>query len=399
MSILRLQHTRPDGEVDTFHLKSVRRYHIGRGSQCEIRILDMKMSRKHCAIERQGTEWLLHDLGSTNGAQVDGRKLARGSSVILTVGSVIDVGSTTMTIAGIDDGPTAARSGEQVPIDDVAEPTPVYQEALPDTMDEDEIPAPEASNAWDGEPEEDADDHEAALETARSKDDSGPHEFSPADAPDTLLGDDAGELSTDQMPMTATQPPSSKRVRNTGESVEPIAHDDLYEDEPDGSSPAENLYTSDDSSIAPVLTDDLPDGLDETEDDDDDDDPFGLDDCDEPDEQAHGGTAEIDSLELAADEFEPEPDEEPAPAPAASAPEPKGESARPRRSGVKPITIRIGKDGEQAESAPAAEEAKIFINVLGRKIGPLTKDSARELKARELKGTLTEADLAEYPSA
>ena len=41
--IIRLQHQRSDGDVDTYHLKSGRRYHIGRGSACEVRILDLKL--------------------------------------------------------------------------------------------------------------------------------------------------------------------------------------------------------------------------------------------------------------------------------------------------------------------------------------------------------------------
>ena len=43
------------------------------------------------------------------------------------------------------------------------------------------------------------------------------------------------------------------------------------------------------------------------------------------------------------------------------------------------------------------QERTFFITVLGRRIGPLTRAAARELKARELKGTLTTADLAQYP--
>jgi hypothetical protein len=35
-----------------------------------------------------------------------------------------------------------------------------------------------------------------------------------------------------------------------------------------------------------------------------------------------------------------------------------------------------------------------YINVLGRRVGPLSKAQARELKTKELKGTLTPSDLA-----
>ena len=43
------------------------------------------------------------------------------------------------------------------------------------------------------------------------------------------------------------------------------------------------------------------------------------------------------------------------------------------------------------------QERTFFITVLGRRVGPLTRSAARELKARELKGTLTTADLEQYP--
>ena len=65
MSFLRLQYTRSDGEIDTYHLKSGRRYNVGRGSICEVRILDMRLSRKHCAVECINGEWMVADLGKS----------------------------------------------------------------------------------------------------------------------------------------------------------------------------------------------------------------------------------------------------------------------------------------------------------------------------------------------
>ena len=73
--ILRLQHQRPDGEVDSYYLKPGRRYHIGRGSACEVRILDLKLSRKHCALEFGDQGWQAVDLMSTNGCTVDGEQI------------------------------------------------------------------------------------------------------------------------------------------------------------------------------------------------------------------------------------------------------------------------------------------------------------------------------------
>lgn len=50
---------------------------IGRSADCDLVILDKKVSGKHCRLTRQGTsaEFLLEDLGSSNGTFVNGRKL------------------------------------------------------------------------------------------------------------------------------------------------------------------------------------------------------------------------------------------------------------------------------------------------------------------------------------
>jgi hypothetical protein len=46
-----------------------------------------------------------------------------------------------------------------------------------------------------------------------------------------------------------------------------------------------------------------------------------------------------------------------------------------------------------------SDDRSYFITVLGRRIGPLSRAIARDLKARELKGTLRPADLEPYPQA
>ncbi len=97
--IIRLQHQRSDGEKDVYHLKSGRRYNIGRGSACEVRILDLKLSRKHCAVEYSEGEWRLIDLASTNGCKVDGDQIV--GSVPLRVGATIDIGQSSLQIVRI----------------------------------------------------------------------------------------------------------------------------------------------------------------------------------------------------------------------------------------------------------------------------------------------------------
>ncbi|MCK6490633.1 MAG: FHA domain-containing protein [Planctomycetes bacterium] len=99
--ILYLQHERGDGEVDTYHLKPGRRYHIGRGSTCEVRILDLKLSRKHSALEWMDGAWRFLDLGSTNGCRLDGEEVLGATAV--HPGSRIELGQTTLLVARLAD--------------------------------------------------------------------------------------------------------------------------------------------------------------------------------------------------------------------------------------------------------------------------------------------------------
>ncbi len=95
-SILLLNHQRPDGEIDRYHLKAGRRYHLGRGSQCQVRILDLKLSRQHCAFEHGEQGWVIVDLASTNGCSVDGERVS-GTRPLRT-GSLVSAGTTSLTV-------------------------------------------------------------------------------------------------------------------------------------------------------------------------------------------------------------------------------------------------------------------------------------------------------------
>ena len=68
---------------------------VGRGDQAEIQIDDPGISRLHCAVIL-GSEIMIRDLGSTNGTVVDGKTI---SEATLQNGSIIKIGSTTLTFA------------------------------------------------------------------------------------------------------------------------------------------------------------------------------------------------------------------------------------------------------------------------------------------------------------
>jgi hypothetical protein len=72
---------------------------LGRGSECDVVIDDPGVSRRHAEVVRTGTRTTLHDLGSTNGTVVDGRRLdaATSRTALLEDGSTVVLGSTRIT--------------------------------------------------------------------------------------------------------------------------------------------------------------------------------------------------------------------------------------------------------------------------------------------------------------
>ncbi len=312
--ILRLQHQRPDGEIDSYYLKPGRRYHIGRGSACEVRILDLKLSRKHCALECNDRGWQAVDLMSTNGCTLDGEQIV--GSVPVATGSVIEAGQTKLTVAGIfdpaqEDSPSAPAAVKSAKAKGAADadadhdhtettvPEPdfsIEQEPLPDGPHDAAAKNESAgANGWEPEPNSDALNKTDALI---------PH-------PQGANGDDS------PIPGAAVL----KVRKPAGDPRRPTA---VFR--------AEDLRTDDDQD------------------------------------------------NLATRLHAPEPLKAPpahlAPPAAAAPPAPVAPSTTP------------GTD---------TQERTFYITVLGRRVGPLTRAAARELKARELKGTLTTADLEQYP--
>jgi len=58
---------------------------------------DPNVSRQHAEIRPRGGSWVLTDLGSTNGSQLNGRRLA--APTVLKPGDEIELGTTTLTFA------------------------------------------------------------------------------------------------------------------------------------------------------------------------------------------------------------------------------------------------------------------------------------------------------------
>ncbi len=68
---------------------------IGRGRSSDIVLNDPNVSRQHAEIRPRGGSWVIADLGSTNGSQLNGRRL-EGSEVLRT-GDEIELGASMMT--------------------------------------------------------------------------------------------------------------------------------------------------------------------------------------------------------------------------------------------------------------------------------------------------------------
>lgn len=311
MSVLHLQHQRSDGEQDTFHLKNVRRYHLGRGSACELRILDMKMSRQHCAFEYHDGQWVIVDLGSTNGATVNDQRI--DGSTALHAGQVIKAGGTQLCVISISDHVDLLPES-LVNLDDDDEShdsAAVEQETMPPVSEE--IPIPANENSWDGEPLDSPPEHEHQATVAIER-----------------------KQSSADHPTSATPNRASRPIRT------PIPE------------PANALPFQDGDALQQ-----------------------------RPEERTPLAFPEADQSDAA-------------PSSEANPPQRSPEPTRPATDSqpAAPSTAAVDKQPSRSTSGDG-----MIITLLGRRIGPIDRDTARELKKKHILGTLTEADLKSYPDA
>jgi Protein of unknown function (DUF3662)/Inner membrane component of T3SS, cytoplasmic domain len=73
------------------HELAKRRVVIGRSKDCDIQVADANVSRRHAEVRQEGSAHWVVDLDSTNGTEVNGRRLKRAK---LRPGDTITVGST-----------------------------------------------------------------------------------------------------------------------------------------------------------------------------------------------------------------------------------------------------------------------------------------------------------------
>ncbi len=438
--IIRLKHQRSDGDMDTYHLKSGRRYHIGRGSGCEVRILDLKLSRKHCAVEYTEGEWRVIDLASTNGCKVDGDQIV-GSQPLKT-GTAIEIGQSTIKVSRIlgddEDGddeddrsnehaaagehtdtskvePQEMPPVEQLPGDDPDEVDAVKQPAVSDHSANDWEPEPEAELATKTgalTPNARADlKADKALDAARKAavravEDAGSQtgqvqKSSPAFAPTPRP---TAAPSASNVASPATKPPvprHSTPLPMPAADLESGPYKSLDKNPGPGSLELDFGHAQDDSKpapakpapraeskapgtetrrrqqIMPIIVQPMSD-----------------------DEVAAVPPAPSLPIQPQIQQQMPAP-AKPAPVPAPSAPMREVNleltaATLPLRPAA-PIPTPAPTPAPAAPGAAGApDDRTFFITVLGRRVGPLTRAVARDLKARELKGTLTLKDLDQF---
>src|SRR2546423_199808 len=73
-----------------------RRAVIGRGRDCDIQLSDSNVSRRHAELRQEGASYWIVDLGSTNGIEVNGKRVKRAK---LRDGDTFTLGSTDVTFS------------------------------------------------------------------------------------------------------------------------------------------------------------------------------------------------------------------------------------------------------------------------------------------------------------
>jgi len=73
-----------------------RRVLLGRSRECDIQIEDANVSRRHAELRQEGTSFWIVDLDSTNGLEVNGKRVKRAK---LDPGDTFTIGSTEVTFS------------------------------------------------------------------------------------------------------------------------------------------------------------------------------------------------------------------------------------------------------------------------------------------------------------
>lgn len=110
---------------------------IGRAPNCDLPVDSSRASRKHAAVRREGSDFCVRDLGSTNGTLVNGRRIA--GEQVLNPGDRIQIGETTVTFCQVEGALAEVVGGGAADQTMVMGPEPTSSEGLAGSFEQ--IPA------------------------------------------------------------------------------------------------------------------------------------------------------------------------------------------------------------------------------------------------------------------
>jgi pSer/pThr/pTyr-binding forkhead associated (FHA) protein len=86
---------------------------VGRVEENTIEISDASVSSRHAQLAKDDTDYVLRDLGSTNGTRVNGREAAEGEDFKLSDGDVVIFGNVTVHYSSETPAPSRTRPVEE----------------------------------------------------------------------------------------------------------------------------------------------------------------------------------------------------------------------------------------------------------------------------------------------
>lgn len=96
---------------------------LGRGNASDVQIADVKSSRKHAEVFREGDRYYLRDLASSNGTFHNGRRMT--GDVLLSFGDRIAIGATVLEF--VDDTAVVPAAAQAAAAEPVKRPLPLLK--------------------------------------------------------------------------------------------------------------------------------------------------------------------------------------------------------------------------------------------------------------------------------
>lgn len=98
------------------YLEEGQKVTLGRGSQCDLVVLDAVISRAHCTVHNRGNQCYVEDLNSRNGTNVNGERIA--GPCVLKSGDEIRLGQTVLTVkVNVNQAEAAAEPANEMPFE------------------------------------------------------------------------------------------------------------------------------------------------------------------------------------------------------------------------------------------------------------------------------------------